>query len=212
MIRQEGIMIRIRKCKICGLEKGKKFTTNSRSCKDCSSWFRHCSTCKKALSIDMFSGRNTRCNKCANQANKKRYNTFDGRIKQLVSSAKYRARKKGIPFSISENWVVSEWDEAGGKCAATGLNMRAFGRPKKRGHLSLSLDQIDPSKGYTKNNTRLVCWGFNRLKGNSTDEEVYLIASRFCTRYKLLQKKLYGLKMRTKPGEQMDLFDTCKQG
>lgn len=35
-----------------------------------------------------------------------------------------------------------------------------------------SLDQIVPGKGYSEDNRRLVCYGYNQLKKKYTDEEV----------------------------------------
>jgi hypothetical protein len=43
---------------------------------------------------------------------------------------------------------------------------------------SASLDKIEPSKGYTKNNSRFILWGCNALKGVGADEDMYAIALR----------------------------------
>lgn len=41
---------------------------------------------------------------------------------------------------------------------------------------SPSLDKIDPHKGYTRDNVRLVCWWYNVSKQQFSDEEVI----RYC--------------------------------
>lgn len=41
-----------------------------------------------------------------------------------------------------------------------------------------SLDQIKPSAGYTKRNTRVVAWWFNVAKQTYTDKEVISLCKR----------------------------------
>lgn len=36
----------------------------------------------------------------------------------------------------------------------------------------ISLDRIDSSKSYTKNNVQLVCWAVNQMKNNYSTEQL----------------------------------------
>jgi len=70
--------------------------------------------------------------------------------------------------------VLRVWAKTG-KCAATGILIDwTAGRGRDVGaHIrGPSLDRIGPG-GYTNENTRLVCSGFNSLKGSSTDAEAW---------------------------------------
>lgn len=43
---------------------------------------------------------------------------------------------------------------------------------------NISVDQINPKAGYTKDNIQLVCWAVNRMKGEmSMDELLYFVNS-----------------------------------
>ncbi len=57
------------------------------------------------------------------------------------------------------------------KCA---LSSRTMTQTWGKGHVqtNLSLDRIDNTRPYTRDNIRLVCVEANRLKGKLTDEEL----------------------------------------
>jgi hypothetical protein len=87
------------------------------------------------------------------------------RANVLLQAAKTRARKRDQAFTITMDWV--ERKLLAGVCEATGVPLTLdAGTP-----WSPSLDKIDPEKGYTPENTRIVTWFYNRAKGSSTDGE-----------------------------------------
>ena len=61
-----------------------------------------------------------------------------------------------------------------GLCALSGLKMTWM--KGKITLTSLSIDRIDSSKGYERDNVRLVCHGVNRLKGDATDADMLAMA------------------------------------
>jgi hypothetical protein len=86
-------------------------------------------------------------------------------IRYLFSQAKYRAKQKGIEFSIDfEDLIVPEY------CPVFGIKLEF--KEGRRHDGSFSLDRLDNSKGYTKDNTRVISWKANQYKGNLTVEEV----------------------------------------
>ena len=95
----------------------------------------------------------------------------------LLSSAKVRAKKRNVPFSISAEWCETRWT---GHCELTGLpfDLEARGRNA----MSPSIDQIRAGKGYTPNNTRFVLWAINAAKGSDSDETLYRIAEALISR------------------------------
>lgn len=95
--------------------------------------------------------------------------------KPLLLSAKYRATKLGLKFDLDEKWMEARWT---GSCELTKL---PFSGPEKRTgyknrNFSPSIDKIDSSLGYTKDNCRIILWAVNSLKRDSSDSEMYAIA------------------------------------
>jgi hypothetical protein len=92
----------------------------------------------------------------------------------LLRSAQARARKYGLPFSLTEEWATSRWT---GRCEVTDIPfvIRVADAPGPRVY-SASIDQIAPKVGYTPGNCRFVLWAVNALKHNGTDEDMLIIA------------------------------------
>jgi hypothetical protein len=76
-------------------------------------------------------------------------------------------------FSITLDDLKDLWNQQNGVCAVTGLELviKAFDDNQSKSPFQASLDRIDNSKGYTKNNIRFVCLMFNYARNNFTDAE-----------------------------------------
>jgi hypothetical protein len=86
----------------------------------------------------------------------------------LLSGAKQRARRGGLPFDIdATDIVVPE------VCPLLGIRLVALGG--KRTDATPSLDRIDPIKGYVKGNVWVISWRANRLKNDATFQELEAI-------------------------------------
>jgi hypothetical protein len=84
---------------------------------------------------------------------------------QLWSSAKYRAKRDGIEFNIDRSDIsIPE------KCPIEGIPLKVAvgGGPRDS---SPTLDRIDPAKGYTKGNVRVISHKANHKKQNNTIED-----------------------------------------
>lgn len=92
-----------------------------------------------------------------------------GRAQELFNNARTRAKKRGLPCTITRDWVIGALS---GRCAATGLEFDFASRSP----FAPSLDQIDPALGYTPENTRLVIAIFNYAKNIWTDADVTTLA------------------------------------
>lgn len=90
------------------------------------------------------------------------------RMVTLLTKARNRAKEKGLPFDLTMDVLLKE--AARGTCAFTGIRIDWRRGPRRLS--GPSLDRIDPKRGYTDTNTRLVCWGYNSLKGTASDAEV----------------------------------------
>lgn len=98
-----------------------------------------------------------------------------GRLMTLLLSAQNRSKKKGMPFDLDIEWLLSLYEKQNGRCILTGIEFDISTVPNKiRAYhpLSPSLDRIDPKGSYTKNNTRLVCTHIN-IALNSFGEDAF---------------------------------------
>ena len=90
---------------------------------------------------------------------------------KLKRDASHRAKKKGLPFDLTLDWIVERLEL--GVCARTGTPFQlSIHNPD-----APSLDKINPAGGYTMDNTQVVTWRYNYCKQQGTDEELY----QFCS-------------------------------
>lgn len=159
--------------------------------------YKKCPHCGKLLPVDCYSKSNTSasgyrswCKDCVNtsrdiEENKlkcKQYYESKGRELMrtyienniqlyLWRSAKNRAIKRGEEFSIGlEDIIIPN------KCPILGIPLK-YHRGIKQDN-SYSLDRIDSSKGYIKGNVWVISLRANRIKNDSTPQELRLIADK----------------------------------
>lgn len=99
------------------------------------------------------------------------YVTPKGRAVHMLNNARARARKYGAAFDLTQGWIEEKLKP--GICSVTKLPL-VFTMNGGKGHrdnpFSPSLDRIKQTGGYTKRNTRIVCWIYNRSRGAFSDE------------------------------------------
>jgi hypothetical protein len=100
-------------------------------------------------------------NECPACLNDRKMQTVDQRAYSLLSHAQSRARQKKLRFEITREWVKERLCR--GVCEATGVHLHTT-TTTRHDPYGPSLDRLDPTQGYTQENTRLVAWGYNRLK------------------------------------------------
>ena len=89
----------------------------------------------------------------------------DDRRYKMYHNAQHRAKKKGIPFTISmDDIVIPE------VCPL--LEIPLVSTHDKRDPRNPSLDQISPGKGYTPDNIQVISSRANWLKGDATLTEL----------------------------------------
>lgn len=86
--------------------------------------------------------------------------------------ARNRALRKHLPFDLTREWCEEIWT---GRCALTHIDFQ-FGSSRLHSPFSPSIDRIDASRGYTKDNCRFVLFSVNSFKGKGTDLDVFTIA------------------------------------
>ena len=106
------------------------------------------------------------CQKCSN----KQCNSFKTRNpkKFMVQCAKIRAKKAGVPFSITdEDFEIPEF------CPVLGIKLESG--TKKYHEASPSLDRIIPQLGYVPGNVVVMSFRANRIKGDASREELKIV-------------------------------------
>jgi hypothetical protein len=94
--------------------------------------------------------------------NKQRKWRSNNLIHYRVESAKHRAIRKGIVFKITDEDITNKLTEQGNKCYISKQTISMI----ENDWYSLSLDRLDNSLGYTKDNTIVVTKFVNSSKND----------------------------------------------
>lgn len=155
-----------------------------------------CTCCEKWLPETKFSkdssnlhgNRGGRCQQCKDCQRKKYYaerqrlleNDFAAlryKLNQALKSARRRAKQYNRFIDIDMEYMFYLWQKQKGKCALTGVDL-TYKFYEGRVNSNLSIDRIDSTKGYVKDNVQLVCMAANQMKNDlSMDEFIQMCES-----------------------------------
>lgn len=99
-----------------------------------------------------------------------RTGTFEKKLISLLNSARSRAKKKGIEFTITCADFVAITH-----CPILKVLLDFSVEGKNAKYNSPSIDRIDPSKGYVPGNVWIISYRANRIKSDATIEELEMI-------------------------------------
>ena len=153
--------------------------------------FRKCFCCKIEKDISEYhsdksnsTGLQTYCKDCQTQKTKKCTSTLNGFIKKIYKDMYHNAEKraKELTIELTIEDIHDLYNKQNGLCAISGLKMShetyAF---KDKEHiinrLNISIDRINSSLGYAKDNIQLVAAIVNRMKTDLPDNEFIKICS-----------------------------------
>lgn len=105
--------------------------------------------------------------------------TLKGTISNKLQSAKKNARKKSIEFNLTNEFLTNLWNDQGGLCALSGVEMGYIGS----GWCTASIDRINPDKGYTEDNVQWTCWRVNDSKSNMKNEDFVNMCASITSKY-----------------------------
>lgn len=90
--------------------------------------------------------------------------------KSMFANAKYRAKCLGIEFKLNvQDLNIPE------SCPVLHIPLSA-GNGQGGSHNSATLDRLDPSIGYTVDNTAVISMQANRMKSDCTPDEIMRVA------------------------------------
>lgn len=88
-------------------------------------------------------------------------------ISEMTSSAKSKAKRRGIEFELTKCDIEQLFINSKGRCALSGLPLDTTYHSK----LKASVDRIDSTKGYSVDNIQLVATCVNVAKNSLTQEQ-----------------------------------------
>lgn len=179
----------ILECQNCGHKKSRPGTDIRRAFKgevcegciekryDCADGYKACSACKKIKPYSEFNtiphhtdGLSCQCKACLKRAKRVIY--------RMISSTRKRAKKTGMVCEIDIAFIRQLNESQNGKCVYTGLDLNWEYEEDRDGSIPFdraSIDRIDSTKGYTKDNVQLVVCTANIMKNRFAEEEFLLV-------------------------------------
>lgn len=162
-----------------------------------------CFVCGEWLSADNFDqaggnkyqyrdGLDKRCHKCKVEQNKAARNNYSDEQKlhylfvHRINGCKSRAKDKNISCDITIDDLQELWDRQKGICAISKIPM-TINIDSGRNPYNISVDQINPSGGYTKDNIQLVCMCVNQLKSDFDMKTILNICKNILNNYEAEQ-------------------------
>lgn len=137
-----------------------------------------CSMCHENKLLECFNKNKSRknghenyCKECRKVYEKMRFEDIAGRSKILRMQCKNRSKSKDIEFDLTNEWIEELISNG---CSLTGI---IFNLADVRHPYSPSIDRIDSSKGYTKDNCRIIVTIANYAKNEWNDEILYEFAN-----------------------------------
>ena len=118
-------------------------------------------------------GLQSKCSACE-LAYKRKY-ARDRPFYPCLHRARNRAKNRGVPFNITEEYLESIWT---GVCPVfhVRLDLPSRGEGHKFTTTTPSLDRIAPDKGYVPGNVIWISLRANRMKNDGTSEELFRVA------------------------------------
>jgi hypothetical protein len=161
---------------------------------------KRCNFCKKLLNIENFSFRNlktlngrsykrprSRCKKCESaivctyqsrpgvrkHRNEQRKN--DKTVKRWIQERISAWRKKTLNSDLTTEYLLKVYEGQSGRCYYTNALLEVFKDEewRLRYQQSISIDRLDPDKGYMQGNVAFCLYVVNTMKGTLTEKQFY---------------------------------------
>ena len=175
-------------CEFCGIISNKRYRESTRKhiCKSIINGKKRCFKCKEFKQVDDFSknrstfdGYQKVCKDCFSSYEVvkngiiKKHNLLKTDLKVYLRNAtsgiERKCKVKNLNFDLDKEYLFNLYQKQNGKCYYTGLeikhNIGCFQ------YDSITVERLDPDKGYTKNNIVLSCFAINSFKGMMNEIE-----------------------------------------
>lgn len=141
-----------------------------------------CSVCSRHKPLDEFNraskawdGLAGWCRQCSATKNKEKYHKYSNKtMKAVFREMKTRSAKRGWDFAITEGCVNQLWAKQNGRCYYSGVELTtSISDPNK-----MSIDRIDSTKGYIRDNVVLCTVRINLMKRDMSMQEFLTVILR----------------------------------
>jgi hypothetical protein len=117
------------------------------------------------------------CKECSKKKIHEYRNTESGFWVSVWNNLVGNSKNRGLSVSITKDDIQDLWKRQNGLCAITGFQMelaksQKTSRARSFSPYRLSIDRIDNSAGYTKDNIRIVCAYVNIMRMDMTDAQL----------------------------------------
>ena len=159
-------------CSHCKEDKSFSEYTKNRSAKDGLQY--RCRTCDLVYQTKRRADKYDESLEYSRNYQRNRRQNYDYRLQMLINSSKQRAKNKNREHSITVEDIKAIYP-ADGCCPIFGMKLE-FNQAGFR-ESSPSIDRIDSTKGYTRDNIQIISWKANRVKGYATVEELEMLVA-----------------------------------
>jgi hypothetical protein len=144
-----------------------------KTCFKCGKTLDVCQFAKNRAHADGLAGYCKVCDTARQRARDIRLRTahIDKFLRALHRMSARRARLRGLSFSITVDDLLDLWHNQAGVCAISGMLMTHI-RGKGRIASNVSIDRVNSSFGYTRENIQLVCLVVNFMKNKFSLSEL----------------------------------------
>jgi len=100
-------------------------------------------------------------------------------VGHALSKAKQRAKKSGVPFNLTREYLTEIWP-SDGKCPVFGLDLvylENAGKKRTRQKATASLDKFYPELGYVEGNVAWISIRANQIKTSASTKQVRSVAN-----------------------------------
>lgn len=104
---------------------------------------------------------------------------------EIALNAKKRAKARELEFALTADDIVEMLEEQDGRCALSGIPFDAETRLGHRRPYKPSIDRVDSSRGYLRDNVRLVCVAINYALGDWGEAVLVHLAERIVATRKM---------------------------
>lgn len=175
-------------CEACGVITNKRFRESNAKhiCKPIIDGKKKCFKCKTFKPVEDFSknrstfdGYQKACKECfsnydsVQKGYKKKSALLKSDLKTYLrnktSSLERKCREKNLYFDLDKEFIYNLYLKQEGRCYYTGENI--VHNTGCHQYDSISIDRLDPNKGYTKNNVVLSLFAINSFKGMMNEKE-----------------------------------------